>query len=47
MKKLIIQLQENRDSHPKYKWADGLLTRKGKIVVGLLLQTKKVFGMVT
>lgn len=31
---LIRQMHMQPQAHPKYKWAEGMLTRKRKIVVG-------------
>lgn len=31
---MIKEIQENAGSHNKYKWQDGQLTRKGRLVVG-------------
>lgn len=39
---LVHQVQQRLSQHPKYKWAEGVLTRKGKLVVGSTLQTRAV-----
>lgn len=34
IRRLIQEVQQNPLSHPHYKWSDGVLLRKGKLVVG-------------
>lgn len=34
IEKLIAELSQSPHSHPKYTWCQGLLKRKGKLVVG-------------
>lgn len=34
LQQIIQEIQENEDSHPHFKWHQGQLTRKGKLVVG-------------
>lgn len=39
---LIQSIQQHPTLHPKYKWANGVLTRKGRLVVGSALQTRSI-----
>lgn len=39
---LINNIQLQPREYPKYKWANGILTRKGKLVVGASLKTREV-----
>lgn len=38
---LVQPMQQQPREHPRYRWADGTLTRKGKLVVGAILQTRR------
>lgn len=38
----IIQQQQQPDKPQKFKWQDGILKRKGKLVIGSTLQTKAI-----
>lgn len=42
LRDLIEHIKLDPGRHPKYKWDNNMLTRKGKLVVGSTLQTKEV-----
>lgn len=42
MLELISNIRQHPKDYPKYKWADGILTRKGKLVIGSFLKTRDV-----
>lgn len=39
---LIAQIQQKPSEYPKCKWVDGILTRKGRLVIGASLQTRNI-----
>lgn len=42
MVSLIQAIQHQPREYPKFCWKDGVLTRKGKIVAGSVLRTRKI-----
>lgn len=42
MVELVQLVQQHPREYPKYNWTEGVLRRKGKIVVGSALQTKQI-----